>query len=68
MARPCPNIFSEVPSLRRRAFVGEKAQKSTVFVEGKRAEAEKGIKKACFCKRLGGLGALTMGWCGRLSS
>jgi len=54
VARPSLNKFTEVPSLKRRVFVGEQAQKTTVFVEGKVAEEEKGIEKACSCKRLGG--------------
>jgi len=57
VARHCRDIFTEVPSLRRR-----------VFVEGKRTEEEEDIEKGLSCNQLGFLGALTMGWCGGLSS
>ena len=33
VARPCPNILTEVTSLRRRVFVGEKERKSTLTEE-----------------------------------
>jgi len=33
VARPCPNILTEVPSLRRMVFVGEKERKSALTEE-----------------------------------
>ena len=57
VARHCRDMFTEVPSLRRR-----------VFVEGKRTEEEEGIEKGCSCNQVGFLGALTVGWYGGLNS
>jgi len=37
-------------------------------VEGKRTEEEEGHARACCYNKLGFFGALTVGWCARLSS